>query len=49
MYISMKKTAEFKWKHYEPKNIFLTVRLCLRYNLSFHDLVEIMEERDQNL
>jgi hypothetical protein len=41
----MKKPAEFKWKHYEPEMILLTVRWYLRYNLSFRDLVEIMEER----
>ncbi|EOQ07456.1 transposase [Bacillus cereus VDM021] len=35
----------FKWKHYQPDIILLTVRLYLRYNLSFRDLVEMMEER----
>ncbi len=36
---------QFKWKHYQPEIILLTVRWYLRYNLSFRDLVEIMEER----
>ncbi|MFD4819637.1 IS6 family transposase [Peribacillus butanolivorans] len=35
----------FKWKHYQPDIILLTVRWYLRYNLSFRDLVEMMEER----
>jgi IS6 family transposase len=35
----------FKWKHYQPKIILLTVRWYLRYNLSFRNLVEMMEER----
>jgi transposase-like protein len=35
----------FKWKHYQTDIILLTVRWYLRYNLSFHDLVEMMEER----
>ncbi|EEM07979.1 IS6 family transposase [Bacillus pseudomycoides] len=35
----------FKCKHYQPEIILLTVRWYLRYNLSFRDLVEIMEER----
>jgi transposase-like protein len=35
----------FKWKHYQPEIILLTVRWYLRYNLSFRDLVEMMEER----
>ncbi|PEZ34285.1 IS6 family transposase [Bacillus thuringiensis] len=30
----------FKWKHYQPDIILLTVRWYLRYNLSFRDLVE---------
>lgn len=41
----MKKPVEFKWKHYQPDIILLTVRWYLRYNLSFCDLVEMMEER----
>ncbi len=43
--IGMKKPVEFKWKHYQPEMILLTVRWYLRYNLSFRDLVEMMEER----
>ena len=35
----------FKWKHYQPDIILLTVRWYLRYNLSFRNLVEMMEER----
>ncbi|MGR3779145.1 IS6 family transposase [Bacillus paramycoides] len=41
----MKKPVEFKWRHYEPAIILLTVRWYLRYSLSFRDLVEMMEER----
>ncbi|MBU4642336.1 IS6 family transposase [Bacillus toyonensis] len=41
----MKKQNLFKWKHYQPDMILLTVRWYLRYNHSFRDLVEMMEER----
>ncbi|WP_017152221.1 IS6 family transposase [Bacillus bingmayongensis] len=41
----MEKENLFKWKHYQPDVILLTVRWYLRYNLSFRDLVEMMEER----
>ncbi|KRF53709.1 MULTISPECIES: IS6 family transposase [Priestia] len=41
----MKKSVEFKWKHYQSDIILLTVRWYLRYSLSFRDLVEMMEER----
>ncbi|MBJ8009586.1 MULTISPECIES: IS6 family transposase [Bacillus cereus group] len=41
----MKKEIFFKWKHYQPDIILLTVRWYLRYNLSFRDLVEMMKER----
>ncbi len=41
----MEKENPFKWKHYQPDIILLTVRWYLRYNLSFRDLVEMMEER----
>ncbi|KEK20344.1 IS6 family transposase [Bacillus gaemokensis] len=41
----MEKQSLFKWKHYQPDIILLTVRWYLRYNLSFRDLVEMMEER----
>ncbi|MGP0690226.1 IS6 family transposase [Priestia aryabhattai] len=41
----MEKQHLFKWKHYQPDIILLTVRWYLRYNLSFRDLVEMMEER----
>lgn len=43
--ISMEKENIFKWKHYQPDIILLTVRWYLRYNLSFRDLVEMLEER----
>lgn len=43
--ISMEKQNLFKWKHFQPDIILLTVRWYLRYNLSFRDLVEMMEER----
>ncbi|AUB67029.1 IS6 family transposase (plasmid) [Bacillus cereus] len=45
----MKKDNLFKWKHYQPNIIVLTVRWYLRYNLSFRDLVEMMEERGLSL
>ncbi|USL45549.1 IS6 family transposase [Priestia megaterium] len=41
----MEKQNLFKWKHYQSDIILLTVRWYLRYNLSFRDLVEMMEER----
>ncbi|MFS8355135.1 IS6 family transposase (plasmid) [Bacillus nitratireducens] len=41
----MKKENVFKWRHYQPDIILLTVRWYLRYNLSFRDLVEMLEER----
>ncbi|KEK22107.1 IS6 family transposase [Bacillus gaemokensis] len=41
----MTKSMQFKWKHYQPDVILLTVRWYLRYNLSFRDLVEMMAER----
>ena len=41
----MSKENLFKWKHYQPEIILLTIRWYLRYNLSFRNLVEMMEER----
>ncbi|MEH6975633.1 MULTISPECIES: IS6 family transposase [Bacillus] len=41
----MEKENVFKWKHYQPELILLTVRWYLQYNLSFRNLVEMMEER----
>jgi transposase-like protein len=41
----MEKQNLFKWKHYQPDIILLTVRWHLLYNLSFRDLVDMMEER----
>ncbi len=40
----MEKENIFKWMHYQPDIILLTVRSYLRYNLSFRDFVEMMEE-----
>ncbi|KMP74573.1 Uncharacterized protein BCZB5J_06463 [Bacillus cereus] len=45
----MEKQNLFKWKHYQSDIILLTVRWYLRYNLSFRDLVEMMEERGLSL
>ncbi|AXR20567.1 MULTISPECIES: IS6 family transposase [Bacillus] len=45
----MEKENAFKWRHYQPDIILLTVRWYLRYNLSFRDLVEMMEERGLSL
>src|SRR6478609_11624040 len=45
MVFSMEKQNLFKWKHYQPEIILLTVRWYLQYNLSFRNLVEMMEER----
>ncbi|EJR97342.1 IS6 family transposase [Bacillus mycoides] len=45
----MEKQNLFKWKRYQPDIILLTVRWYLRYNLSFRDLVEMMEERRLSL
>ena len=42
----MEKGNLFKWKHYRPDLILLTGKWYLRYNLSFRDLVEMMEERE---
>ena len=41
----MEKDNLFIWKHYQPELILLTVRWYLRYNLSFRNLVEMIEER----
>ncbi|MGK0536256.1 IS6 family transposase [Bacillus sp. 'calajunan'] len=41
----MEKENVFKWKHYQPDIILLTVRWYLRYKLSFRNLVEMLEER----
>ncbi|KQB22468.1 transposase [Bacillus thuringiensis] len=45
----MEKENIFKWKHYQADMILWTVRWYLRYNLSFRDLVEMMEERGLSL
>lgn len=39
----MEKENLFKWKHYHPDLILLTVR-WLQYKLSLRDLTEMMEE-----
>ncbi|MGQ8865981.1 IS6 family transposase, partial [Bacillus sp. NA_145.1] len=39
----MEKRNLFKWKHYHHDIILQTARWYLRYNLSFRDLVEMME------
>lgn len=41
----MEKQNLFKWKHYQHDIILLTGRCYLRYNLSFGDVVKMMEER----
>ncbi|WP_377867468.1 IS6 family transposase [Bacillus sp. R86525] len=41
----MKKENVFKWRHYQPDIILLTVRWYLLYNLSYRDLVEMLEEQ----
>ncbi|MED2162655.1 IS6 family transposase, partial [Bacillus thuringiensis] len=41
----MEKENIFKWKHNQAYMNLWTVRSNLRYNLSFRDLVELMEER----
>ncbi|WP_242214846.1 IS6 family transposase [Bacillus cereus group sp. BfR-BA-01383] len=45
----MEKENVFKWRHYQPDIILLTVRWYLRYNLSFRDLVEMLEERSLSI
>jgi hypothetical protein len=35
----------FKWRHFQPEIILLTVRWYLRYSLSYRDLEEMMAER----
>lgn len=39
----------FKWTHYQPDIILLIVSWYLRYSLSFHNLVKMMEERGISL
>lgn len=41
----MEKEQLFKWKHFQPELILLTVRWHVRYNFSFRNLREMMEER----
>lgn len=45
----MSKKNLFKWKHHQPEIILLTVRWHLWYNLSFRDLVEMMEKRSLSI
>jgi transposase-like protein len=42
----MEKENIFRWKHYQPDIILLTVCWYLRYNLSFRDLVETLKEQE---
>lgn len=37
--------SSFKWCHYEPEIILLSVRWYLRYQLSYRDAEEMMNER----
>lgn len=37
--------SSFKWRHYEPAIILLCVRWYCRYQLSYRDLEEMMNER----
>ena len=39
----------FKWRHFQPEIILLTVRWYLRYALSYRDLEEMMMERGLSL
>lgn len=45
----MKTKHLFKWKHYHHDIILLMVRWYLRYNLSFRDLVEMIEEHGSSV
>lgn len=47
--VSIEKEQTFKWKHYQPDIILLTVLWYLRYNLNFCDLVEMIKERGLSL
>ena len=38
-------SSPFKWRHFEPELILLCVRWYLRYQLSYRDLEEMMQER----
>lgn len=42
----MTSSEPFKWRHFQPEIILLTVRWYLRYSLSYRDLEEMMLERD---
>ncbi len=41
--------SSFKWRHYEPEIILLCVRWYLRYQLSYRDVEEMMQERGLNV
>ncbi|MFN2393891.1 MAG: IS6 family transposase [Pyrinomonadaceae bacterium] len=42
----MKRTADpFKWRHFEPEIILLCVRWYCRFQLSYRDVEEMIEER----
>ena len=38
-------SSPFKWRHYPPEVILLCVRWYCRYQLSYRDLEEMMNER----
>jgi len=38
-------SAPFKWRHFEPELILLCVRWYCRYQLSYRDVQEMMQER----
>ncbi len=40
-----RNTNLFKWRHFEPEIILLSVRWYCRYQLSYRDLAEMMRER----
>lgn len=40
-----RKSSSFKWRHYAPDVILLSVRWYCRYALSYRDLEEMMRER----
>jgi transposase, IS6 family len=41
----MSSSRPFKWKHFRPDVILLTVRWYLRYPLSYRQVEEMMVER----
>ena len=41
--------SSFKWRHFEPSLILLCVRWYCRYQLSYRDVEEMMQERGLNV